>query len=157
MRSLSTGSGAQHYDPESPCQKWRTGPARETGRGLPCLIADPCGQGVNQFTPKQQNSVLGSETRYPKGIGPPVSEQRPYGVFARYAHSSLGEYYRTMTPTWYLVKCDYTPVAEIKFRDEHFEALPQVIWLDGVKYTLDRSGGFYHKDTTTDPPVTQGG
>jgi hypothetical protein len=57
-----------------------------------------------------------------------------------------------MTPTWYIVDSDYTPIAEIKFRDDQIAALPQSIVIDGVNYSLDPSGGFYRKQPASDPP-----
>jgi|GraSoiStandDraft_5_1057265.scaffolds.fasta_scaffold180056_2 hypothetical protein len=57
-----------------------------------------------------------------------------------------------MTPIWHLVDRNYTTIAEIKFRDEHIEGLPQRVSLDSVKYALDRAGGFYMQD----PPTNDG-
>lgn len=57
-----------------------------------------------------------------------------------------------MTPTWYVVDNDYTPIAEIQFREDQIDALPQVIVLDNVKYSLDSSGGFYRRDAASGDP-----
>ena len=57
-----------------------------------------------------------------------------------------------MTPTWYVVDDDYTPIAEIQFREDQIDALPQVIVLDNVKYSLDATGGFYRRDPASGDP-----
>jgi hypothetical protein len=60
---------------------------------------------------------------------------------------------RNMTPTWYIVDSDYTPIAEIKFREDRIDALPRAIFIDDIKYSLDPSGGFYQADPASYPPV----
>ena len=57
-----------------------------------------------------------------------------------------------MKPTWYIVDRDYTPLAEIKFREDQIKALPAVIQIDDVEYALDPSGGFYQREPASDPP-----
>ena len=51
-----------------------------------------------------------------------------------------------MMPTWYIVENDYTPIAEVRFREDQIETLPQVIVIGDVEYSLDPSGGFYRSD-----------
>lgn len=55
-----------------------------------------------------------------------------------------------MTPIWHLVDRDFTTIAEIKFRDEQINSLPQVVSLEDRKYALDRAGGFYMQEPPTD-------
>lgn len=57
-----------------------------------------------------------------------------------------------MTPTWYIVQSDYTPIAEIRFREDQIDKLPQAILIDEVRYSLDSSGGFYRSEPATDSP-----
>ena len=54
-----------------------------------------------------------------------------------------------MRPVWLLVDADYNTVAEVQFCDEKIDYIPSVIVLDGVRYVLDRKGGFYMREPGT--------
>ena len=48
-----------------------------------------------------------------------------------------------MTPNWHLVDSDYKTIAEIRFREDQIDALPETVSLGTETYRLDTSGGFY--------------
>jgi hypothetical protein len=50
---------------------------------------------------------------------------------------------------WHLVDADYETVAEIRFNDEKVDDLPTVIVLNGIRYFLDRKGGFFMREPET--------